>query len=183
MKPIEYKKGLTIWFTGFSGAGKTTIAKLTGEECNRRKIPFQLLDGDILREGINKGLGFSKDDRFIQIKQAVFITNLLNKHGVLVLASFITPYEEMRDYCRKCIQNYLEVYVKCSLEECIKRDVKGLYKKALAGEINNFTGISDPYEEPTKANLILNTEEERPKQSARKVIRLLEKIQAIPIPG
>lgn len=165
------KEGFTLWFSGLSGAGKTTIAKLVESLLQAKQIHrVQLLDGDLLREIMNQDLGYSREDRMKQIQRAVFITQLLNQHGVHVLASFITPYEEMRDYCRYHIRNYHEIYVSCSLEECIHRDVKGLYKKAIAGQIAQFTGISDPFEIPTKSNLILDTIVETPVESAEKVL-------------
>lgn len=165
------KKGFTLWFTGLSGAGKTTIAKLVESLLHAKQINrIQLLDGDLLREVMNQDLGFNREDRMKQIQRAAFITQLLNQHGVHVLASFITPYEEMRDYCRSHIRNYHEIYVGCSLEECIHRDVKGLYKKAIAGQIDQFTGISDPFEIPMKSDLILDTVLETPEESAEKVL-------------
>lgn len=165
------KEGFTLWFTGLSGAGKTTIAKLVEFLLqDKMKVRVQLLDGDLLREVINQDLGFSREDRMKQIKRAVFMTRLLNQNGVHVLASFITPYEEMREYCCSHIPNYHEVFVDCSLEECIQRDVKGLYKKAIAGQINQFTGISDPFEIPLEPDLILDTVTELPEESAEKVL-------------
>jgi len=172
--------GFTIWFTGLSGAGKTTIAEwVAGEFKRRQNIRFQLLDGDMLR-AIHKDLGFSKEDRIKNIERAVYIAQLLNRHDVHVLASFITPYQVMRDYCRKQLDRYIEVYVHCPLSECIARDVKGLYQKALAGEIRHFTGISDPFEEPANPDLVIHTDKEAPAASAQRVIRYLEQKGWIP---
>jgi adenylylsulfate kinase len=167
-----------IWFTGLSGAGKTTVSQLVAKKLDKEQktpISVELLDGDILRKMVNQHLGFSKEDRFLQIKYAAFISNLLIKHGIWVLASFITPYRNMREYCRKEIPNYIEVYVQCPLEECITRDTKGLYRQALSGQINYFTGISDPYEEPENAELVLDTMKETPEESASRVIDFLRK--------
>lgn len=175
------QKGVTLWLTGLSGAGKTTIARLVEDRLKKeRNIRIQMLDGDILREVINRELGFTKQDRFTQIKRAAFIAKLLTDHGVIVLASFITPYQSMRDYCRSQISQYKELYVQCPLSKCIDRDVKGLYKQALAGEIDHFTGISDPYEEPVQPDLVIKTAKETPEQSAERVIRFLEKEGYIP---
>ncbi|WP_124727451.1 adenylyl-sulfate kinase [Staphylospora marina] len=169
------RNGWTLWFTGLSGAGKTTVARLVENELVKLGRPrVQLLDGDLMREETHRDLGFTRDDRIIHIKRAAWVAALLNGHGVAVLASFITPYREMREYCRRRIPGYHEVYVKCSLETCIERDVKGLYRKALAGEIDHFTGISDPYEEPPDPDLVLDTETETPEQSAGKVLDFLE---------
>lgn len=170
------KNGFVLWLTGFSGSGKTTIAKRVEAKLQKEgAAQIQLLDGDILREGMNKHLGFSKQDRLIQIEQATFIAKLLIGHGVGVIASFITPYQEMREHCRLQLgDNYAEVYVKCPIEECIKRDVKGLYKKALSGDISHFTGISDPFEEPTLPELTIETHVMTPDQSAEQVVQFLQ---------
>ncbi|SEN41939.1 adenylylsulfate kinase [Lihuaxuella thermophila] len=175
------QKGITLWFTGLSGAGKTTVARLVEERLNREhRLRVQLLDGDVLREVMNRDLGFSKEDRFMHIQRAAFIAKLLTDHGVIVLASFITPYQEMRDYCRRQIENYAEIYVKCPLNVCMERDVKGLYKKALAGKIDHFTGISDPYEEPVNPDLVIETLAETPEESAERVIQYLSRQRSIP---
>jgi adenylylsulfate kinase len=167
-------KGVAVWFTGLSGSGKTTICRQVEQTLKERGIPYEKLDGDELRENLTADLGFSKQDRVTNIQRVAYVAELLSRNGVIVLASLITPYEEMRSHCRQHITSYLEVYVKCSLEECIRRDVKGLYKKALGGEIQQFTGVSDPYEEPEHADLILKTDRETIKESAKKVIKELE---------
>jgi adenylylsulfate kinase len=167
--------GFTLWLTGLSGAGKTTVAQAVATHLQEKeRMKVQLLDGDLLREVINQDLGFSREDRFRNVERAAFIAHLLNTHGVIVLASFITPYQEMRDYCRRNIADYLEVYVKCPLSHCIRRDVKGLYKRALAGEIPHFTGVNDPFEEPANPDLILETDQESPEESMKRVLSFLE---------
>jgi adenylylsulfate kinase len=167
-------KGVSIWLTGLSGSGKTTICRQIEKVLKDRGIRYERLDGDELREHITSDLGFSKQDRIKNIQRVAFVAELLSRNGVIVLASFITPYEEMRNHCRRNITSYLEVYVKCPLEECIRRDVKGLYKKALGGEISQFTGVSDPFEEPGQADLIVETEHESVEESANKIILELE---------
>ncbi|MBD1371570.1 adenylyl-sulfate kinase [Hazenella sp. IB182357] len=169
-------KGAVFWLTGLSGAGKTTIAKLVEEKLNELPdVRVQLLDGDILRDVINSDLGFTKEDRFKQIQRGAFIAQLLMKQGVLVLCSFITPYRFMRDYCRQRIDQFHEIYVKCPLEACIERDVKGLYKKAIDGEITQFTGISDPYETPLQPDMMIETATEVPEVSAEKLFQFIRK--------
>lgn len=173
--------GATIWFTGLSGAGKTTVARLVEAELKRRGQPVEVLDGDIVRTHLSKGLGFSKEDRDENIRRIGFVCNLLSKHGVYAIAAAISPYREVRDEVRAAANGrFLEVYVDCPLEECARRDVKGLYKKALAGEIKNFTGISDPYEPPLNPEVTLKTAVETPEESARRVIAALEERGLLP---
>ncbi|MBA4494475.1 adenylyl-sulfate kinase [Paenactinomyces guangxiensis] len=168
------QKGIALWLTGLSGAGKTTIAYLVGQRLkNDHHVRVQVLDGDLLRKVFSKDLGFTREDRFRHIERAAFIAKLLIEHGVITIASFITPYQEMRDYCRKQIGSFAEIYIKCPLSECIERDVKGLYKKALKGKIPYFTGISDPYEEPVNPDLVIETATESPDESAERVIHFL----------
>jgi len=174
---MKEKKGFTIWFTGLSGSGKTTISRLVQDRLRERGIlNVEVLDGDVVRTNLSKGLGFSKEDRDINIKRIAFVCNLLTRNGVPNIAAAISPYREVRDYARKEIKNFVEVYVKCPLEVLIQRDVKGLYKKALAGEIADFTGVSDPYEEPLNPEVLIESDKETPEQGANKIIAKLEEL-------
>ena len=169
------EEGFTVWFTGWSGAGKTTIAIALEEELNKRNIaPVQRLDGDIIRSDLCSDLGFSKEDRNENIKRATFVAELLSKNGVAALVSFISPYKSLRERARHKCYNFIEVYVKCDRDTLINRDVKGLYKQAIEGEIKDFTGINDPYEEPENPEIVLNTAEEDISESVEKVIEYLE---------
>ena len=163
-----------MWFTGLSGAGKTTIAEIVEHELRERGRSVEVLDGDIVRTNLSKGLGFSREDRNINVLRIGFVANLLTRNGVAVIVSAISPYKEARDQVRRRIIDFVEVYVDAPLEVCAERDVKGLYKKAFAGEIEQFTGVSDPYEPPAAPDLHLKTDEETPEESARKVIGKLE---------
>jgi adenylylsulfate kinase len=142
------ERGVTVWFTGLSGAGKTTITQALGNQLKQRGCKVELLDGDIIRENLSKGLTFSKEDRDINIRRIGFVANLLTRNGVIVLVSAISPYRAVREEVRSLIGDFLEVYVSAPLEVCESRDVKGLYKRARAGEMQGFTGIDDPYEPP-----------------------------------
>jgi adenylylsulfate kinase len=169
------EKGFTIWFTGLSGSGKTTLSKRLESELRRRGIlKIELLDGDVIRTHLSKGLGFSKEDRDANIKRIGFVCKLLSRNGVVAIAAAISPYREIRDFNRKEIGDFVEVFCKCSLEVCIRRDVKGFYRKALSGEIRNYTGVDDPYEEPLKPEVTLETDRETPEQSVMKIIQKLE---------
>ena len=163
-------RGVTLWFTGLSGSGKTTVSELVRDALLRAGYKIEVLDGDVVRTNLSKGLGFSKEDRDINIKRIGFVCNLLTRNGVIAIAAAISPYREIRDYNRKEIGDFVEIYCNCPLEVLIERDVKGLYKKAIAGEIKNFTGVSDPYEEPKNPEIILNTDKESVEESAKKVI-------------
>ena len=166
---MDSQSGKVLWFTGLSGAGKTTTAKKLAEQLSAAGRRVELLDGDELRSTICKGLGFSKEDRMENIRRIVYVAKLLARNGVFVLVSAITPYQEMRDYARSEIPQYVEVYVRCSLAECERRDVKGLYAKAKRNEITRFTGISDPYEEPRNPELIIDTETSTPAENIGKI--------------
>lgn len=163
-----------MWLTGLSGAGKTTIARRVESALQRRGVPVECLDGDVVRQSLCRDLGFSKEDRDRNIERVTFVAKLLTRHGVVVLAAFISPYRAAREAARREIGSFLEVYVKASLQTLIERDVKGLYRKALAGEIRHFTGIDDPYEEPENPDLVVETDRETPDESAGRVIALLE---------
>ena len=167
-------KGVTVWFTGLPCSGKTTLALKLSAELKKRGINCEDLDGDITRKYLSKGLGFSKEDRDENIRRVGFVCSMLTKHGSVVTAAFVSPYRSIRDENRKLIGNFVEVYVKCSLEKCMERDVKGMYKKAIAGEIKNFTGVSDPFEEPEKPELIVETDKENEAESLKKIIDKLE---------
>ncbi|MCX5886343.1 MAG: adenylyl-sulfate kinase [Proteobacteria bacterium] len=178
---MKEKKGFTIWFTGLSGAGKTTVSRLVQDRLRERGIMnVEVLDGDVVRTNLSKGLGFSKEDRDTNIKRIAFVCNLLTRNGVPNIAAAISPYREVRDYARKEIKNFVEVYVKCPLDVLVQRDVKGLYKQAIAGEIANFTGVSDPYEEPLNPEVLIESDKETPEQSADKIIAKLEELGYLP---
>ncbi len=167
-------EGFTLWFTGLSGSGKSTIADAVAKILIHRNINVERLDGDIVRKSLTKDLGFTKEDRDKNIERVTFVAKLLSRNGVATLVSFISPYIEKRDAARKETTNFIEIFAKCPLEVLMERDVKGLYKKAMNGEIENFTGVSDPYEEPPKPEIVLNTDKESVEESTTKVIRWLE---------
>ncbi|UCD70664.1 MAG: adenylyl-sulfate kinase [Syntrophobacterales bacterium] len=173
------QRGFTIWFTGLSCSGKTTISRRVADELRKRGLKVEVLDGDVVRTNLSKGLGFSKEDRDINIKRIGFVCKLLSRNGVVAIGAAISPYRAIRDYNRQEIGDFVEVYCKCPLEVCIERDVKGLYKKALAGEIPNYTGVSDPYEEPLNPEVVLETDKEAEKESIVKVIRKLEELRYV----
>ena len=171
--------GFTLWFTGLSGAGKTTIAEIVGPELERRGHVVEYLDGDVVRTHLSKGLGFSKEDRDTNIERIGWVASRLTRQGGAVIAAAISPYEETRQKAREMVEEwgaFVEVHIAASVEECAKRDVKGLYEKAFAGEIKEFTGVSDPYEEPTDLELWIDTEEHPPEESAQIVLARLEEL-------
>ena len=175
--------GFTLWFTGLSGSGKTTIAHLVGPELDRRGRIVEYLDGDTVRTHLSKGLGFSKADRDAHIERVGWVASRLTRHGAAVIAAAISPYDETRRAARAMVEQFgpfVEVYVKASVEECARRDVKGLYEKAFAGEIAEFTGVSDPYEEPADAELVLDTELHSAEESAALVLAKLEELGLVP---
>ncbi len=170
-------RGFTLWFTGLSGAGKTTVADIVEHELRDRIGVVEVLDGDIVRTNLSKGLGFSREDRDTNVLRIGFVANLLTRNGVGVIVSAISPFREIRDQVRREIgDGFIEIFVDAPVEVCAKRDVKGLYKKAYSGEIPQFTGVSDPYEPPTAPELTLRTNEEDPEDSAKKVIAKLEEL-------
>jgi adenylyl-sulfate kinase len=178
------EKGFTLWFTGLSGSGKTTITDIVRDELKRRGSRVEVLDGDIVRQNLSKGLGFSKEDRDTNIRRIAFVADLLSRNGVPVITAAISPYREIRDEARELMDGrMIEAYVKASVEECERRDAKGLYAKARAGEIKEFTGVSDPYEPPEDPELVLETEQETPEESAAKILAYLEEQDLIPPTG
>ncbi len=168
------EQGFTVWLTGLSGAGKSTIAQALARALEERGLRVEVLDGDVVRKNLSKGLGFSKEDRDTNVMRVGWVCQLLNKHGVVAIAALISPYRDTRDRVRAMIPRFVEVYVHAPLEVLIQRDVKGLYKKALAGEIQNFTGISDPYEPPEHPEVTCHTHEESVEQSVGKILAFLE---------
>ena len=173
------KKGFTLWFTGLSGAGKTTLARLVEIELSARGHRVEVLDGDVIRTNLSKGLGFSKEDRDTNIRRIGFVCNLLTRNEVVAIAAAISPYREVRDELRRDIGAFVEVYVSCPIDVLAERDVKGLYKKALAGEIKNFTGVDDPYESPLAAEVVVETDTETPEESAARIIARLEEMSLV----
>jgi len=170
------QKGFTLWFTGLSGAGKTTLARRMETLFRERGLKVEVLDGDVVRTNLSKGLGFSKEDRDTNIKRIGFVCKLLTRNGVTAIGSAISPYREIRQLVRQDIGDFVEVFVRCPVEVLIERDVKGLYKRALSGEIKNFTGISDPYEDPLNPEVIVDTNEESEEESVAKIAAKLEEL-------
>jgi adenylylsulfate kinase len=174
------QQGFTLWFTGLSGSGKTTLARTVESVLRERELKVEVLDGDVVRTNLSKGLGFSKEDRDTNIKRIGFVCKLLTRNGVVAIGSAISPYREVRDFIRRDIGRFVEVYCQCALEVLVERDVKGLYQKALAGEIENFTGVSDPYEEPLHPEVVVNTGTESHEQSLAKILSKLEELSYVP---
>ena len=171
------QQGFTVWFTGLSGSGKSTIAEMLFNEFQARGLKTEILDGDVVRQNLSKGLGFSKEDRDTNIMRIGFVANLLTRNGVATICCPISPYKETRDANRELIGNFVEVYVHATIEELAEhRDPKGLYKKALAGEIKGFTGVDDPYEVPENPELVVDTMTETPEESLQNVLRTLVKL-------
>jgi adenylylsulfate kinase len=176
--------GFTLWFTGLSGSGKSTIAHLVGPELDRRGLVVEYLDGDNVRTHLSKELGFSKEDRDTHIERLGWVASRLTRQGGTVITAAISPYEATRRIAREMIDEvgtFVEVYVKASVEECARRDVKGLYEKAFKGEIKEFTGVNDPYEEPSRPELVIDTEAHPPEESAAIVVAKLEELGLVPV--
>ncbi|MGH7813758.1 MAG: adenylyl-sulfate kinase [Candidatus Binataceae bacterium] len=173
------ESGFTLWFTGLSGAGKSTLAGLAATELRTRGHRVEILDGDEVRTNLSKGLGFSKEDRDTNIRRIGYVCHLLARNGVIAISAAISPYRDVRDEVRKTHDRFFECFVRCSLDKLVERDVKGLYKKALAGEIKSFTGVSDPYEEPHTPELIVDSGTETVNQSLGKLLGRLEELKMI----
>jgi adenylylsulfate kinase len=168
--------GFTIWFTGLSGAGKSTLAEILERELRERGHKVEVLDGDVVRTHLSKGLGFSKEDRDTNIRRIGWVCEVLTRNDVVAIAAAISPYREVRDEVRARIGRFVEVFVDVTLEAAIERDVKGLYRKALAGEIKGFTGVDDPYEPPLNPEVVVRTAEEAPEASAQRILTALEEL-------
>jgi adenylyl-sulfate kinase len=173
-------EGFTLWFTGLSGAGKTTLAHRVREVVRERGLKVEVLDGDVVRQNLSKGLGYSKEDRDTNIRRIGFVCHLLTRNDVVAIAAAISPYREIRDENRRLIGRFVEVYCKCDLDTLRKRDPKGMYEKALRGEIQNFTGVSDPYEPPENAEVVCDTAVEEVEASAAKIVSKLEEMGYLP---
>ena len=168
--------GFTMWFTGLSGSGKSTLSEIIEERLKERGRNVEVLDGDIVRTHLSKGLGFSREDRDTNIKRIAFVCSLLTRNSVVCISAAIAPYREARDWARKEIGNFVEVYVKCPLEVCRQRDVKGLYKLVDEGKIKNFTGVDDPYEEPVHPELVIETDKETIEESVARIFAKLTEL-------
>ena len=177
---MSEQQGFVLWMTGLSGAGKTTVALEMFRQLEGRDLRLERLDGDVVRESLTKDLGFTAEDRKTNIERITFVNKLLSRNGVGCICSFISPYQSVRDYVRENTTNFLEVFINAPLEVVIDRDVKGLYKKAIAGEIPNFTGISDPFEAPENPDIEVRTDQQTVEESAAYIISELEKRGLIP---
>ncbi len=175
------QQGFTLWFTGLSGAGKTTISRIIIEELRARGLKVEVLDGDVVRENLSKGLGFSKEDRDINIRRIGWVCEVLTRNGVVAIAAAISPYRAIRDENRAKIGRFVEVYCEAPIDVLAERDVKGLYKKALKGEIKNFTGVDDPYEPPLNPEVTIHSDRETVEESVNKILHKLEELGYIPI--
>jgi len=168
--------GFTIWFTGLSGAGKSTLSEIIEQRLKERGRNVEILDGDIVRTHLSKGLGFSREDRDTNIKRIAFVCSLLTRNGVVCISAAIAPYREARDWAREQIGNFVEVYVNCPIEVCRQRDVKGLYKLVDEGKLKGFTGVDDPYEEPEHPELVIETDKETIEESVSRIFAKLEEL-------
>lgn len=169
----KVQTGFTLWFTGLSGAGKSTIANIIVKKVNEKGLKVELLDGDEVRTHLSKGLGFSKEDRDKNIRRIGYVASLLSRNGVITITAAISPYRDIRNEVRSMHENFVEVYVKCPLKVLEERDVKGFYKKARLGEVKQFTGVSDPYEEPLSPEIVVETDKEKPEESANRILKWL----------
>lgn len=167
-------KGFVLWFTGLSGSGKSTLSRMIEGELRKRGCKVEVLDGDEVRENLSKGLGFSKEDRDTNVRRIGYVAKLLSRNGAVAITAAISPYKDVRDQCRSMNRDFVEVYAECSIEELTRRDVKGLYEKALSGEIKNFTGISDPYEAPENPEVTINSENQSEDESLKAIMDYLE---------
>ena len=174
------RQGFTVWFTGLPSSGKTTLARMLQRELDEIGFAVEVLDGDEVRQRLAKGLGFSKEDRDENIRRIAYVAKLITRVGGVAIAAAISPFRESRERARAEIGNFVEVYVHCPLHVCIQRDVKGLYTKALRGEVPNFTGISDPYEPPVQPEVIVHTESESHEESLKKIIDKLADLNCVP---
>jgi adenylyl-sulfate kinase len=173
-------QGFTLWFTGLSGAGKTTVSRIVSDELRRMGMKVEVLDGDVVRENLSKGLGFSKEDRDTNIRRIGWVCEVLSRNGVVAIGAAISPYRAIRDEIRGKIGRFVEVYAECPIDVLAERDVKGLYKKAMRGEIKNFTGIDDPYEPPLNPEVTIHSGSETVQQSGEKVLAKLREMGYIP---
>ena len=173
--------GCCLWFTGLSASGKSTLARLLEKDLVGRGLNVEVLDGDVVRTNLSKGLGFSREDRETNLRRIAFVAKLLVRNGVTVIVAAISPYRNIRDEIRATMPNFVEVYVNCPLEVCIQRDPKGLYKRALAGEIEKFTGVSDTFDPPVNPEVEIRTDSEKPEQGAARVLRALEMLKYLPL--
>ncbi len=172
----ESKKGATIWLTGLPSSGKSTVAHALSRQLKARELPVEILDGDVVRTHLSQGLGFSREDRDLNVKRIGFVSHLLTKNGVFVIVAAVSPYREARDWCRRQIGSFVEVFVETPVSVCEQRDVKGLYRKARSGEIQGFTGVDDPYEEPLSPEVKVQTTVENVDESAAKIVSRLEEL-------
>jgi adenylyl-sulfate kinase len=174
--PAPGDGGFTVWFTGLSGSGKSTLAELLVEVLERRGRRYELLDGDVVRTHLSKGLGFSKEDRDTNILRIGWVAERLTYHGAVVVVSAISPYRDVRDAVRRRIPRFVEVFVSCPVEVCAQRDVKGLYEKAFRGEISGFTGVDDPYEPPERPEVMVETDRMSPEDCLEEIVSTLDRL-------
>lgn len=173
---MELKKGFTVWLTGLPGSGKTTIVQKLESKLMEKGLKVEVFDGDTVRKNLSPDLGFTKEDRDLHNKRVIYMSKLLTRNGVISIVSLISPYRSTRNFAREELKDFIEVYVKCSLEECIKRDPKGLYKRAICGEIKDLTGIQHPYEEPLNPEVVIDTESENVHEGVEKIISTIQEL-------